>query len=112
MVSTLSEAYRELRTEQTIMILSRRPNEALVLGEHTVVTVARILPSAVRLAIENRIETSYKSLVLGLGHSRELASGVRITLVEIKSAKVRLGIEASRSVSVYRKEIWDALHLS
>ena len=34
---------------------------------------------------------------------------IRITVVEIRGDKVRLGIEASREVPVHRQEVYDAI---
>ena len=33
-------------------------------------------------------------------------AGIKVTVVEVRGDKVRLGIEADRSVPVYREEIW------
>ena len=38
-----------------------------------------------------------------------IGDGIRITIVEIRGDKVRLGVEAPAEVSVHRKEVWDAL---
>lgn len=46
-----------------------------------------------------------ESIVIGDG-------SIRITVVEIRGDKVRLGIEASRDVSVHRQEIFDAINRS
>ena len=35
---------------------------------------------------------------------------VRITIVDVKGDKVRLGIDAPRSVAVHREEVWVALN--
>jgi carbon storage regulator len=34
---------------------------------------------------------------------------IKITVVEIKGDKVRLGIEAPLSVGVHRREVWEAI---
>ncbi|MGD9855434.1 MAG: carbon storage regulator CsrA [Planctomycetaceae bacterium] len=35
---------------------------------------------------------------------------IRITVVEIRGDKVRLGIEAPREVPIHRSEVYDAIH--
>jgi carbon storage regulator len=35
---------------------------------------------------------------------------IRITVVEIRGDKVRLGIEAPREATVHRQEVWEAIH--
>lgn len=38
-----------------------------------------------------------------------IADQIRITVIEIRGDKVRLGIDAPRSVSVHREEIWASI---
>ena len=38
-----------------------------------------------------------------------LGDDVKITVLEITGSTVRLGIEASREIPVYREEIWEAV---
>ena len=45
-----------------------------------------------------------ETIVIGEGDSK-----VEITIVDIRGDKVRLGITAPRSISVHRKEIYDAI---
>ncbi len=35
---------------------------------------------------------------------------IKITIVEIRGDKVRLGIEAPREVPIHRSEVYDAIH--
>ena len=51
-------------------------------------------------------------LVLSRNKEQTIVVGddVRITIVDVKGDKVRLGIEAPRSVSVHREEVWVALN--
>lgn len=50
-------------------------------------------------------------LVLSRKKSERILIGndVTITVVEIRGDKVRLGIEAPRSLSVHREEVWVAI---
>ena len=44
------------------------------------------------------------------GESIILADSIRVTVVEIRGDKVRLGIEASGTVPVHREEVWETIH--
>lgn len=44
-----------------------------------------------------------------LGECIVIDNNVRVTIVEIRGDKVRLGIEAPREMSVHRQEVFDAL---
>lgn len=35
---------------------------------------------------------------------------IRITVIEIRGDKVRLGIEAPREVTIHRDEVWAVIH--
>jgi len=50
-------------------------------------------------------------LVLSRRRDQQIIIGdlVSITVVEIRSDKVRIGIEAPKEVSVHRKEVYDAI---
>lgn len=45
-----------------------------------------------------------ESIVIGEGDNK-----VEITIVDVRGDKVRLGIEAPKSISVHRKEIYEAI---
>ena len=51
-------------------------------------------------------------LVLSRGKSESIMIGddVEITIVDIRGNKVRLGITAPRSISVHRREIYNAIN--
>ena len=44
------------------------------------------------------------------GESIILADSIRVTVVEIRGDKVRLGIEAAGTVPVHREEVWETIH--
>jgi carbon storage regulator len=44
-----------------------------------------------------------------LGEKITIGDDVRITLLEIKGAQVRLGIEAPKDISIHRQEIYDRI---
>ena len=50
--------------------------------------------------------------MLYVNESFDIGLGAKVTLVEIRNSKARLGIVAPKDLSVHRKEVWDALHAS
>lgn len=44
-----------------------------------------------------------------LNESIIIADQIKITVVEIRGDKIRLGIEAPKDVSVHRREVYDAI---
>lgn len=43
------------------------------------------------------------------GESIIIADNIEVKILEIKGHKVRLGIEAPKNISIYRKEIYDQI---
>lgn len=43
------------------------------------------------------------------GQTIVIGDDIRVQVIQIAGGAVRLGIEAPRSVSIYREEIWDAV---
>jgi carbon storage regulator len=43
------------------------------------------------------------------GEALRIGDEVEITIVEVKGDMVRLGIQAPRTVQVWRKELWEAI---
>lgn len=41
-----------------------------------------------------------------VGESIVIANNIKVTVVEIRGDRVRLGIEAPRDVGVHREEVW------
>lgn len=44
-----------------------------------------------------------------LGEQIAIGDDIRITLLEMKGAQVKLGIEAPRSIGIYRNEIYEKI---
>ena len=45
-----------------------------------------------------------------LNESIIINDSIRVTIVEIRGDKIRIGIEAPKDVSVHRREIYDAIN--
>jgi carbon storage regulator len=44
-----------------------------------------------------------------VGESIMIGDGITVTVIEIRGAKVRLGIAAARTVPVHRQEVYEAI---
>jgi carbon storage regulator len=49
-----------------------------------------------------------ETVVLGDEHT-VLGSPIRVTVIDIRGDKVRLGIDADKGLPVHREEVWDAI---
>lgn len=47
-----------------------------------------------------------------IGETIRISDDIQITVISIKGNQVRLGIEAPRSISVHRQEIYDRIQLT
>ena len=39
-----------------------------------------------------------------------VGDGIRITVLDVRGDKVRIGVDAPQDVSVHREEVWRAIH--
>lgn len=44
------------------------------------------------------------------GESIVIGAGVRVTILEVRGNKIKLGVEAPRDVPVHRSEIYECIH--
>ena len=86
-----------------MLVLSRRVHESIIVNEVIVVTVAAIPRAAVELSLATIEGGELSRLHLSKNESAIIGSGVRVTLVEATTEKVRLGIELPPGVSISRR---------
>lgn len=101
----------------TLLILTRYPNESIMIGDNLLVTVAKILLGALELAVHDYPYAGMeRSVWIEEGQSKEIAPEVWVTYCGSKKGvdgpRVRIGIEAPKALLVHRKEVWDAIRPS
>ena len=118
-----------------MLVLSRKRDEEIVVGDDIFITVKEIRGNRVRLGFEAPREmpvfrrekfdeilkaggeivsnASGKNGTLVLSRSQDesvvLGSEIEIFVVEIRGDKVRIGIEAPKHIPVHRREVYDAI---
>jgi hypothetical protein len=71
-----------------MLVLSRRVNEGVVLGDRVTITLAQLSPKGVLLTIQKGADASRTPVELGPGERVEIELGVRLTLVDVHMAAV------------------------
>src|SRR5688500_6534897 len=93
-----------------MLVITRRQNEAVMLGDDLLVRVVEIDPKRVKLAV-TRLNTLGVPAELWLAREEiaEVVGGITLEVVDIRDDKLRLGIDAPKNVSIHRKEVYDAI---
>ena len=93
-----------------MLVLSRAPQEGLMIGDQIVVEVLDLNPFEVKLRACNSTNELFCGVVSE--HERlDIAPAIRVHVLQISAPmnKARLGIEAPKEISVHRKEVYDAI---
>lgn len=97
-----------------MLIVTRKVDELLEIGDDLLVGPTDINPKMVRLLARGRVMGGSddgagftKSADLGINGEMRLGDHVVITVVDIRGDKVRLAVQAPATVSVHRKEFVD-----
>src|SRR5262245_3263228 len=98
-----------------MLVLPRGLHESVVIGDAFLVTVIGIQNKAVDLAIKRRDNQAPVFVTLDLGETWEVGLDVQVSMVGTvprlnQLPKARLGLQGPPSVSIHRKEVWDAIH--
>lgn len=95
-----------------MLILTRRPAEKVHMGDHITVTVIEIYnESKVCLRIDYaptcdcELRGLEKHTTLRIGDTHDIATGMDVTLLELRGNQARIGFNAPRDVSIDRPEI-------
>lgn len=89
-----------------MLILTRRIGESIIIGDNISLTVSGIKGDLVRITSATPkllLVTKKVTQSITIGHD------ITVTILSIKGMQVRLGIDAPRSVSIHREEIYQRI---
>ena len=91
-----------------MLVLTRLPNEAILIGDDIEITVLTIVGDTVRIRIScPRMEPPVREETLRLDNLLSINGKVEVRVVSCRpdDKRVRLGVSAPRSVPITREEI-------
>jgi carbon storage regulator len=101
-----------------MFVLSRERDTSVIFGSDLILTVLEVQPTRVRFAV-SPASLRGRRAVLGLraddglwlvrDEECSIGLGVKVSVVDIREDKVRVGINAPWEMPVHRKEVYDAI---
>jgi len=84
-----------------MLVLARRQDESLIIGDDIKVTVLTIDKKLVKLGVNDS-----EGVTLNLQESISIRDGITVKLVKTDKTQVKLGIEAPADVTINREEVY------
>jgi carbon storage regulator CsrA len=113
--------------DDVMLVITRKPDQAVVIGDEIQLTIIEVLSIGVLVEVqatpETRVEWKTKEgrrrhrwsnedasfyMVLDRRGRISFDRTVHVTLIDIRTEKARLGVEAPRDIPVHRKEIHES----
>jgi carbon storage regulator len=98
-----------------MLVLSRQVNESIILGEDILVTVVQLRGDRVVLQIKDstkpeRISSDeVQTISMERDDEYTVCDDVKISVVDIRAEKARIGVHGPKEMTVHRKEVYDAV---
>ena len=88
-----------------MLVLTRHPNESILIGNDVEVMVIAVTGNSARLRIATpRMTPVVREQVLHLDRSIAVGDDIEIMIVEVRGCRVRLGITAPNDFPIRREE--------
>ena len=99
-----------------MLVLVRQVDEWIMIGDDLLVGPFLIDSHRIRLTVNGRVlggaqdgAPFTKTIDLSTDAELELAPNVSVRVVQILPPKVRIGVVAPKTISIHRKEVYDAI---
>ena len=96
-----------------MVVLSRTVGTVVMIGDNVEIEVISINPDVMELQVTRRELrgrlTTQAIYPLRVNEQVDLGDGCACAVADIKGDKARLGLTAPKSVSIHRKEVYDAI---
>jgi sRNA-binding carbon storage regulator CsrA len=95
-------------------MITRHPDEAILIGDHMTVTVTDVDKTGIRIMIEGELIGGpddglpiHEARELGIGSEVRLGDLVTLSVANVRGTSARLGVVAPAHVAIRRKEMLD-----
>lgn len=95
-----------VRDHGLVLVLTRSPGQAIMLGESVVVALRQLPGEEMTLSVASQ----YPVPVEGTKQHLRIGHSVEVQVLGVEKAKARIGIEAPRRLPVFRKEVYEGIH--
>jgi carbon storage regulator len=94
-----------------MLVLTRRENESLMIGEFFTVKVITIGAEKIQLQVSQKNNKGNQKVIVDLvvGGSYQLPENVNLKMLKVNSTQLKIGITAPLSVVVHREEIYEKI---
>ncbi len=99
-----------------MLVLVRQVDEWIMIGDDVLVGPSVVDSHRIRLTVNGRVSGGArdgapftKTVDLSTDDDLELAPNVSVKVVQILPPKVRIGVIAPKTMSIHRKEVYDAI---